>query len=124
VTDILTFNLFVFRRARNPPTAVLRQIPSFNAVVACMCPVVQAMQQFHCNPAWVAALYDSDMPRTLQEIDSLRGQGTVYGGSEFRRLATNFLEILHNSSGLLDIHHDWLNPFPGVQYAVGVLSGM
>lgn len=73
--------------------------------------VEQAVQQFYWDPSWVAA-NDPDFPCTMHELVARTDDGSICGGSEIRRLARLDPRILAAASALLDICHDWLQPYP------------
>lgn len=58
----------------------------------------QVIRRFYQDPEWVAA-YDSSIPQTAADLAARTGDGSIWGGSEARRLVAKVPGILHYRNG-------------------------
>lgn len=81
------------------------------------------IRQFFQDPEWVSGL-DSSIPKSLEELcsDDVVDNGTLWGGSDIRRIVQQHPDILHPDHGAWEVCLDWIRPFKGTQYSVGVLG--
>jgi hypothetical protein len=81
---------------------------------------VQVIQSFFHDPNWTAE-YDDTIPETLEELESLEPDGSFWRASEIRRLAALY-PILNKLNGAWELCLDWIQPFKGLPYSVGILG--
>jgi len=80
----------------------------------------QVLRQFFKDPEWNAG-YDDSIPETLEALEELLDNGTLWGGSDIRRIA-RLHPILLKKNGAWELCLDWIRPFKSIAYSVGVLG--
>jgi hypothetical protein len=83
--------------------------------------LLQVLQQFYADPDWVAAML-TQLPHTVEELESRKDNGTLFGGAMFRYLAGKRPIVLLQLDELWELCLDWLNPFNTLTYSVGVIG--
>jgi len=82
--------------------------------------LTQVLRQFFTDPEWNAG-YDDSIPETLEALEELLDNGTLWGGSDIRRIA-RLHPILLKKNGAWELCLDWIRPFKSIAYSVGVLG--
>lgn len=94
-------------------------LPCVSALCAQL--VEQVISQFFKDPEWIAA-YDSSIPQTTADLLARMDDGSLWGGSEARRLASLFPEFLLPLNGAWELCLDLLQPHKSLSYSVGLLG--
>lgn len=81
--------------------------------------VLQVLQRFFHRLEWVQG-YDESIPLTYDDLLEI-ANGSLWGGSDMRRLAQEH-PVLDKDNGAWELCLDWIKPFQGVAYSVGVLG--
>jgi len=84
----------------------------------CNC-FVQVIRSFFQDPKWNAA-YDTSIPSS-EELEDLLADGSFWRSGEIGRLAA-LIPILEKLNGAYELCLDWINPFSGVPYSVGIIG--